>query len=246
MAPKPPTEHFPHARQGMVVTYRARTDRLRGKKWTPADLERMRAIVQNRAKALLPGGTRVGSAAPDRIVIQMYASPAPGALERVTARNELRFYILHQMGSPGQGRMPEWTLRRTDSGSQTLVDSRTGSAVSPAVLDRVVFSRPPDVTGADFAPEFRALLPTSGQPVVEFRLTRRAAARFEDVTRANIGKCLAAFLDKRLLVAPNISGPITGTGMLDNSFTPRQATDMAALLNAGVLAVPLVRVQSAR
>ena len=225
-----------------VFTFRALTNSLAGRKWAPADLEVMRGVVEKRANALLPAGSRVTATAPDRIVIRLPAGSDPRELDRVTARNDLQFYVLPQLGRPGASGAPVWDVRRTATGAEQLIDSRTGKPVPEVQLKSAVFSHPAEISGKDFAPDFKVIVPRNGAPVIQFQLTRQAAARIEDVSRAHIGWHLGLFLDRRLLVAPTIAGPIAGTGIIDNSFTASQAADMAALLSSGTLSVPLERV----
>ena len=64
--------------------------------------------------------------------------------------------------------------------------------------------------------------------------------RFGDVTRLNLGKRFAIVLDKKVISAPNILGPITGgSGQITGNFTTESATDLSVLLRAGALPAPM-------
>ncbi|WP_151671791.1 protein translocase subunit SecD [Nitrincola schmidtii] len=80
----------------------------------------------------------------------------------------------------------------------------------------------------------------TGAPVVNFTLDAEGAKRFAELTRANIGRALAIVLDDKVITAPVIRSVIGGgSGEISGSFTPREAGDLALLLRAGALPVPL-------
>src|SRR5665213_17667 len=70
-----------------------------------------------------------------------------------------------------------------------------------------------------------------GEPQIDFTLTDEAAKRFGDTTRENVGHRMAIVLDGELYSAPNINSPIeTGSGMIEGSFTPEAARELANVL----------------
>lgn len=80
----------------------------------------------------------------------------------------------------------------------------------------------------------------SGQAIVQFRLDSEGGRRFADITRRNVGKPFAIVLDGKILSAPVIQEPITGgSGQISGSFTAQTARDLAVLLRAGALPVPM-------
>ncbi|WP_417578948.1 protein translocase subunit SecD [Nitrincola sp.] len=82
--------------------------------------------------------------------------------------------------------------------------------------------------------------PETGAAVVHFTLDTEGARLFADMTRANMGRALAIVLDDTVITAPVIQGVISGgSGEISGSFTPREAGDLALLLRAGALPVPL-------
>lgn len=79
-----------------------------------------------------------------------------------------------------------------------------------------------------------------GAPVVQFRLNTLGAKLFGDVTSKNAGKQLAIVLDNKVISAPNINEPILGgSGIISGNFTIQSANELALLLRAGALPVPL-------
>ncbi|MGE3777014.1 MAG: protein translocase subunit SecD [Pirellulaceae bacterium] len=80
----------------------------------------------------------------------------------------------------------------------------------------------------------------NGQPIVQFRLDSEGGRRFADITRRNVGKLFAIVLDGKILSAPVIQEPITGgSGQISGAFTVQTARDLAVLLRAGALPVPM-------
>ncbi|MGH6752509.1 MAG: protein translocase subunit SecD, partial [Bradyrhizobium sp.] len=78
------------------------------------------------------------------------------------------------------------------------------------------------------------------EPVVNFRFNTSGARRFAEATQANVGRPFAIVLDNRVISAPVIREPITGgSGQISGNFTVQQANDLAILLRAGALPVPL-------
>ena len=83
-----------------------------------------------------------------------------------------------------------------------------------------------------------------GRPVVAFSFDGVGAARFCDVTTENVGRLLAIVLDGVVISAPRINSPICqGSGIITGSFTVSETQELALLLRAGALPVPLTVVE---
>ena len=91
------------------------------------------------------------------------------------------------------------------------------------------------VTGRDLSGA-QPGLDENGRPCVKFTLNRDGAARFSQVTAANIGKLLAIVLDHRIIDSPaNIISRIGDSGEITGSFTPQRAADISLVLRSGAL-----------
>ena len=78
------------------------------------------------------------------------------------------------------------------------------------------------------------------QPVVSFKFNAQGSRRFADITRDNVGHRFAAVLDEKVITAPVIRSAILGgQGQIEGNFTIEEANNLAVLLNAGALPVPL-------
>ena len=94
------------------------------------------------------------------------------------------------------------------------------------------------VTGADLETA-RIGRDRYGLPAVDFRLNRQGAKKFAKLTGANIGKRLAIVLDGKVQSAPTIQSRIYAEGQITGQFTIEEARDLAIILRAGALPVPV-------
>ena len=82
--------------------------------------------------------------------------------------------------------------------------------------------------------------PTTFQPLVTLELTDEGASIFADITKKNIGKRLAIYLDGAPISAPVVNETIEGgSAQITGNFTPESAREFAGRLNAGALPVPI-------
>ena len=110
-----------------------------------------------------------------------------------------------------------------------------------SALIAILQSIPTNLTGADLikaTPTFGS--GKSSGPEISLQFSQNGAKKFADITRKNIGKPLAIFLDDELLEAPNVSQEIIGgNAVITGKFTLDQVKTIATQLNAGALPVPV-------
>ncbi|MQY45366.1 protein translocase subunit SecDF, partial [Rhizobiales bacterium RZME27] len=126
---------------------------------------------------------RVGS---DRVLVQLPGEQDPSRLRQLLGSTaKMSFHLLGQQGEPGVTMIPD------EQGQQY------------PVLDRVELS-------GDHLTDARAAFEQQSQrPIVSFRFDSSGAARFAQITQANVGKPFAIVLDNKVLSAPVIQTPIT-------------------------------------
>ena len=79
-----------------------------------------------------------------------------------------------------------------------------------------------------------------GEPVVRVDFNSEGAQLFSDITKNNIGKQVAIFLDGALISAPVVQDHITnGTAIISGNFTAEGARELVRNLNLGALPVPI-------
>jgi len=103
---------------------------------------------------------------------------------------------------------------------------------------------PTDLSGADLRlaqVQFDSTAnQTAGAPTVGLEFTPQGAEKFAKITRGNIGKIVAIFLDEQLLMAPVVQTEISdGKAVITGNFTLEQAKNLTIQLNAGALPVPI-------
>lgn len=99
--------------------------------------------------------------------------------------------------------------------------------------------KPTDLTGKDLT-KAQVIFNQTGQPEVALTFTTDGAKKFEEITKRNIQKPLAIYLDDILVSAPTVQAAISGgEAVISGQFTVEQAKQLAIQLNAGALPVPV-------
>jgi preprotein translocase subunit SecD len=82
--------------------------------------------------------------------------------------------------------------------------------------------------------------PNSGEPVVSLQFNAEGAKLFEQITRENIGKTVAIFLDGQPISTPNVREAISGgKAVISGNFNAKDAKTLVGRLNSGALPVPI-------
>jgi len=113
-------------------------------------------------------------------------------------------------------------------------DSETGVVTGAYLVPKVA-----DITG-DYLDDARLQFDQQQRPVVEFRFNPAGGEIFGELTESNRNKLLAIILDENVYSAPVIRGRITTRGQIEGQFTADEAADLAVILRAGSLSVPVV------
>lgn len=86
---------------------------------------------------------------------------------------------------------------------------------------------------------------SASTPVVVLQFDNEGRDLFAQITRENIGKELAIFLDGVPISAPIVREEITaGEAVISGSFTPEEARELARQLNFGALPVPIEEIST--
>lgn len=77
-------------------------------------------------------------------------------------------------------------------------------------------------------------------PVIGLEFSPEGSEKFAKITKENIGKPVAIFLDDQLLTAPTVQNEITdGKAIITGSYSIDEAKNLVIQLNAGALPVPI-------
>ena len=166
----------------------------------------------------------------DRIVIEAAGENDPEKMKSLIGQTaKLTFQMVDETADPAEvaaGRIPP--------GDEVVVST---DGIAPSYI----VSRRKPITGemlTDAQPGFDQQ--GGGGSLVQFRMNGLGARRFADITRQNVGKRFAIILDKKVISAPVIQGPIPGgQGNITGRFTPESANELSVLLRAGALPAPM-------
>lgn len=82
--------------------------------------------------------------------------------------------------------------------------------------------------------------PNTGTPEVQLQFNAEGTKLFAELTKKNLNKVLAIYLDDSPISTPRVNSVIdTGTAVIQGSFTIKEAKELAQRLNAGALPVPI-------
>lgn len=82
-----------------------------------------------------------------------------------------------------------------------------------------------------------------GSPQIALQFDDEGTKLFAEITKRNIGKPVAIFLDKEIISQPTVQNEITaGQAVITGNFTLPEANDLVKRLNEGALPVPITLV----
>ncbi len=86
--------------------------------------------------------------------------------------------------------------------------------------------------------------PQTNENVVNIQFDQQGAARFAQLSTANVGRPFAIILDEKVLSSPVFNEPITGgAAQISGSFTADSANELAISLRSGALPVDLTVIE---
>src|SRR4029077_12860229 len=78
------------------------------------------------------------------------------------------------------------------------------------------------------------------EPKVSLQFDDTGTKLFAQITKDNIGKQVAIYLDGSVISSPTVREEIpSGTAVISGSFTPQEAKTLVGRLNSGALPVPI-------
>ena len=198
-------------------------------------LEVLRNRVSDPAKGIAESVvTRQGT---DRVLVQIPG----GEVDRERARDilevtgHLEFKIVQDQASSEEllrAKYPDGLPERT-----AIAFERDPETLRPVIAYLV--SSEAAITGKYLA-DARVGFDQRQRPIVRFRWTPEGGEIFGSLTEENTQKQLAIILDDNVESAPVIRGRISMSGQIEGRFTTEEASDLAIILRAGSLSVPVV------
>ncbi len=100
--------------------------------------------------------------------------------------------------------------------------------------------KPTGLTGKDLSRSEVKFDQNTGQPSVGLIFSSEGAEKFSEITKRNIGRPVAIFLDEIPVTVPRVQEQITaGEAIISGEFTVEEAKKLSIQLNAGALPVPI-------
>ena len=164
----------------------------------------------------------------DRILVQLPGIDDPDRIKRLLGKTaKLTFRFTH----------PEMTTETLSLSSVTppgyiLLNEQKDKNKFYMIQKKVM------VSGEELT-DAKAAFDQDGNPAVMFTLTTSGGKKFGRITGKNIGRPFAIILDNRVISAPIIQGQIFSNGQITGNFSIQEANDLALVLRAGALPVPL-------
>ncbi|MCH2047330.1 MAG: protein translocase subunit SecD [Trichodesmium sp. ALOHA_ZT_67] len=223
-------------------------------------MEGVLKIVENRVNALGVSESVVQSLGQDQILVQLPGVNDPEQAERVlggTAQLDFR----EQLQSTEQQLAIEYQVQRQllveqellkNSEDQEAIEKnlesieKTNQAIAQLFKEAIIKGQ--DLRDALAEPE----APGSNNWNVALRFTSEGGQKFAELTKnlAGTGRSIGIFLDDKLLSAPTVSvefaetGITGGSAVIQGTFTPQQANDLAVQLRGGALPVSVEIVEN--
>ena len=164
----------------------------------------------------------------DRILVQLPGVDDPGRIKRLLGKTaKLTFRFTH----------PNFTSSELDQNfvsppGYVLLEDQKNNKKFYLIQKKVMIS-------GEQLTDARPGFDQDGSSAVMFTLTTAGGKKFGKITGKNIGKAFAIVLDKKVISAPIIQGQIFSNGQITGNFTVQEANDLALVLRAGALPVPL-------
>jgi preprotein translocase subunit SecD len=191
--------------------------------------------IRNRVDAFGVAEPDVVIQGADRIVVQL-----PGLKEDITRAIDiikktarLEFKLVDEKGDLNaalKGDIP--------TGDEILYQQERGAGGAtsrkPLLIKKQILMTGDSITDAKVQPS------QMGGMIVHMDFNRTGAVQFERITGEHVRERLAIILDNRVYSAPVIKDRISGgSAIIEGTFTPEEASDLALVLRAGSLPAPV-------
>lgn len=118
--------------------------------------------------------------------------------------------------------------------------SDSGGAVTSPLLKEDPYYVKTELTGRFLDRASLEFDPTTQEPLVSLQFDSEGGVLFEKITRENVGKTIAIYLDGAPISTPVVNEAIAGgRAQITGQFTPAEAKQLVGRLNSGALPVPI-------
>ncbi len=129
---------------------------------------------------------------------------------------------------------------KTENPDKNAPQTATVDASGKVVLNMDSLYIPTELTGRYLDRAIVEFDPTTGEPVVSLQFDKEGSDLFQKITKENVGKTVAIFLDGNIISSPVVNEAISGgKAQISGNFKPQEAKDLVQRLNSGALPVPI-------
>jgi preprotein translocase subunit SecD len=206
-----------------------------------AEIIKQRAVrqavdtIRNRVDAFGVAEPDVVIQGTDRIVVQLpgLKEDISRAIDIIKKTARLEFKLVDEKGDLNaalKGDIP--------TGDEILYQQERGAGGAtsrkPLLIKKQILMTGDSITDAKVQPS------QMGGMIVHMDFNRTGAVQFERITGEHVRERLAIILDNRVYSAPVIKDRISGgSAIIEGTFTPEEASDLALVLRAGSLPAPV-------
>jgi preprotein translocase subunit SecD len=227
---------------------------------TGDSVERLLAVLRNRVDQYGVSEPLIQREGQDRVIVDLPGVENPEqALELIgkTALLEFRQVVQATSALPPKAQRENYD---SDEEYQTAVSrwnevkverdelesrlrseasSESGAVVGSDEAGRIYLLGPMYVGGKDLK-DAKATYDNLGRPVVSLEFNDDGSKLFDSATAENVGNQIAIVLDGTVVSAPVVQERISGgAAQISGRFTPEEARNLAIMLRAGALPVPV-------
>ena len=205
-------------------------------------------VLSNRLRALCGVEAVIDVVGEDKLEVELPGVDDPAeAFRLLTTTARLQFYYMKDLQSE-MNPIADWRVRVPAKSGDPYIftgpDNREIDSIKQhEELLKEVVGVPkvkPLMTGDDLIPNAKANINPSMENVINLTFNPQGATKFADFTRDHVREYLAVFYDGRLLTCPVVMEPILdGKAEISGFRTLLEAREVADLLNAGALPIPL-------
>jgi protein-export membrane protein SecD len=202
------------------------------KSMTPTMLRQVKTILEQRVNKLGLAEAVLQTQGDDKIIVKLPGITDPErALNVIRSTAQLEFRHVPPKYEVRAEADPDSPLAR-----RVYFTDEAGLEVPQA---QVIAASPVIVRGDQLKPNSSVEPDSSGFPVVTFHFEREGADKFWRFTKTYKGQILAIVLDNEIISAPEVQAIIRADGQIEGIGTAKEAQQLAVLLNAGALPIPL-------
>jgi protein-export membrane protein SecD len=151
------------------------------------------------------------------------------------------------VASIGATPLLEFRLEKEDTKAKILLLSNFAETRTPEQLKSEIYEayQASGLTGGQLERASVVFGQQLGAAQISLKFNSEGSKLLEEVTRNNIGKEMAIFLDGNILSAPVIQSEIfSGEAQITGDFTPNEARDLVQNLNFGALPLPITLIET--